>query len=225
MAAGLLAYSNADAWLELRVRRPVPDRVNWSHLAVLACVLAWASAERFTARELGLHAVEMGRSLRWGLIGGLAGSLLVTLFFAFPLVSREAVSHPDFRRLNFLRLSWMLGGQLLVSTSIFEEVTFRGVLHAKLARILGVPRALAIGGAIFACWHAVITWYNLSRSNLPRRWRHLLYAGAMGNFWLAGVFFGLLRERTGHIAGGVLAHWLIVSNIVLAVARPRRPPG
>ena len=148
----------------------------------------------------------------------------MTIFFAFPLVSREAVSHPDFRALSLRRLLWMLGGQVLVSTAVFEEVVFRGVLHAKLLRLVGTQGALAIGAAVFAAWHGVIAWRNLRRSNLPRRWFTLLYAGAMANFWLAGLLFGLLRERTGHLAGGILAHWLIVSNILIAVARPRQRP-
>ena len=53
--------------------------------------------------------------------------------------------------------------------AVFEEVAFRGVLHAKLTRHVGATRALAIGGGVFAAWHGVITWYNLRRSNLPRR--------------------------------------------------------
>ena len=223
LSALLVAYSNVDAWLELRTRRPVPARVNCSHLSVLAFALAWASAERLTVRNLGIHTAGIGRSLGWGLAAGIAGSVVVAIFFALPLVSREAVSHPDFRGLSLSRLLWMLAGQLFLSTAVFEEVAFRGVLHAKLLRLVGPRRALVIGGALFAAWHAVVTWFNLRRSNLPRRLFAVLYAGAMANFWIAGVLFGLLRERTGHLAGGVLAHWLIVSSIVIGVARPRRP--
>ena len=89
LAAGLVAYSNADAWLELRASRDIPDRVNWSHLAVLAAVLAWASAERFSPRDLGVQFAGIGRSLGWGLLAGTAGSLLVSLFFAFPVVDDQ----------------------------------------------------------------------------------------------------------------------------------------
>jgi len=222
LAAALVSYANADAWLELRTQRPAPARINWSHLSFLAFVLAWAWAERLTARDLGLHSTGVGRSAGWGLGVGILGSVAVAIFFAFPLVSHEAISHPDFRRLTFRQLLWMLSGQLFLSTAVFEEVAFRGVLHAKLTRLVGVKRALAIGAALFAGWHGVIAWFNLRRSNLPRRRFGLLYVAAMANFWLAGMTFGLLRHCTGHLAGAVLAHWLIVCNIVLAVARPRR---
>lgn len=224
LTAALIAYSNVDAWLELRASRPVPARVNFSHLSVLACVLAWAWADRLTLRDLGIRSSTVGRSLGWGLAAGALGSMAVAIFFAFPLVSQEAVTHPDFRGLSFRRIVWMLVGQILLSTAVFEEVTFRGVLQAKLTRLLAPRPALAVGGALFAAWHIAITWYNLRRSNLPRRWFAPLYLGAMAAFWAAGTMFGLLRQRTGNLAGGILAHWLIVSNIVLAVARPRRPP-
>jgi membrane protease YdiL (CAAX protease family) len=224
LSAALVAYSNVDAWLELRANRPVPARVNFSHLSVLACVLAWAGADRLTLRDLGIRSGTVGRSLGWGLAAGAFGSAVVAIFFAFPLVSRDAVTHPDFRGLSLRRILWMLVGQILLSTAVFEEVTFRGVLQAKLTRLLAPRPAVLVGGALFAAWHLAITWYNLRRSNLPRRWFAPLYVGALATFWVAGVIFGLLRQRTGSLAGGILAHWLVVSNIVLAVARPRRPP-
>jgi len=223
LSTALVAYSNVDAWLELRATPAAVHRVNYSHLSVLAFVLAWGWAERLNPRELGLFAPGISRSMGWGLAAGILGSIIVAVFFAFPLVSREAVTHPEFRGLSFRRLLWMLGGQILLSTAVFEEVTFRGVLHAKLVRLFGPRSALIIGSTLFAAWHIVITWYNLRRSNLPRRLFALLYAGGMAALWTAGLLFGLLRERTGHLAGGVLAHWLIVSNIVISVARPRRP--
>jgi membrane protease YdiL (CAAX protease family) len=222
LSAALLAYSNVDAWLELRATPAAVRRVNYSHLSVLAFVLAWGWAERLKPQDLGVHVAGIGRSLGWGLLSGIAGSVVVSLFFAFPLVTRESVTHPEVRGLNFRKLLWMLGGQMLLSTAVFEEITFRGVLQAKLSRLVGPRQALLIGSALFAAWHIVVTSHNLRRSNLPRRLFTVLFAGAMGMFWVAGLLFGLLRERTNHLAGGILAHWLIVSNIVVSVARPRR---
>jgi membrane protease YdiL (CAAX protease family) len=222
-STALVAYSNVDAWLELRATPAAVRRVNYSHLSVLALVLAWGWAERLSPRELGIFGPGAGRSLGWGLAAGAICSILVAAFFAFPLVSRESVTHPEFRGLSFRRLLWMVGGQIFLSTAVFEEVTFRGVLHAKLVRLFGARPGLVIGSSLFAAWHVVITWYNLRRSNLPRRLFAVLYAGGLATLWTAGLVFGLLRERTGHLAGGVLAHWLIVSSIMISVARPRRP--
>ena len=186
-------------------------------------MLAWAWAERLTRCELGLDHRRLAHSAGWGLLAGAVASLPVRLFFAFPLVSHEAITQPEFRRLSPGRLVWLLCSQFLLSTAVFEEVTFRGVLHAKLARLVGLKRALVIGSAVFAAWHCVITWYNLRRSNLPRRLFWPLFAGAMGALFAAGGMFGLLRLGTGHLAAGVVAHWLIVVNIVIAVARRVNP--
>jgi len=49
----------------------------------------------------------------------------------------------------------------------------------------------------------------------------LLYVGALAALFGGGLLFGLVRQATGHLAGAVLAHWLMVANIVFAVARPR----
>ena len=71
LCGALLAYSNIDAWLELRANRLAPARVNLSHLAVLAFVLSWGWAERLSLRELGLQINGMRRSLGYGLAAGL----------------------------------------------------------------------------------------------------------------------------------------------------------
>jgi membrane protease YdiL (CAAX protease family) len=221
LIAILLAYANTDAWFYLRKQQAVSTGPNLSHLSVLAFVLAWAWGERWTPRELGLGRSGIGHSAAWGLLVGLAASFPVRLAFAFLLVSHGAFVQPELHRLSTWRLLWFLSSQTLLSTAVFEEVAFRGVLHAKLVRVFGLPRALAIGGAVFAAWHGVITWYNLGRSSLPRPLFSFLYAGAMAALFGAGLTLGILRVRTGHLAGGIVAHWLVLANIALSVARPR----
>ena len=224
LVLGLLAYSNLDAWRSLRTPHPMSTGPNFRHLSVLALVLVWGRAEGLTRHQLGLGSGRMARGVAWGLFAGAAVSIPVRLFFAFPLVSREAITQPEFTGLSLRRLFWLLCAQFLLSTAVFEEVAFRGALNAQLARLFGVKPALVIGGAVFAAWHCVITWYNLSRSNLPRQLFWPLYAGAMAVLCAAGVIFGMLRLKTGHLAAPILAHWLIVVNIVVAVARPRSRP-
>ena len=73
LSAALLIYSNVDAWIELRTRRAAPDRVNFSHLAMLGLVLAWGWADRLTARDLGVNIGGLGRSLGWGSRPGWVG--------------------------------------------------------------------------------------------------------------------------------------------------------
>ncbi len=222
LAALLLAYANGDAWRATRREGAISSSANYTHLAMLAVTLAWAAAERLRPTDLGLGRQRLGQGLVWGALVGLLGSLPIRLFFAFPLVSREAVAQPEFEGLSRPRLLWLVAGQFLFGSAILEEVAFRGLLHAKLVRLLGAGRALLVGSGIFAAWHLVITWYNLRRSNLPRALFPVLYPGALAALFGGGLLFGLLRQATGHLAGSIVAHWIMVASIVLAVARPRR---
>jgi membrane protease YdiL (CAAX protease family) len=219
----LLAYANLDAWRAARREGPTSSSTNLTHLAMLGLTIGWAAVERLGPDALGLGRRRLGRGLLWGTVVGLLGAIPIRLFFAFPLVSRDAIAQPEFEGLSRARLLWLVGGQFLFGSAVFEEVAFRGLLHAKLVRLLGAGPALLVGSGVFAAWHLVITWYNLRRSNLPRTLFPLLYLGALAALFAGGLLFGLLRQSTGHLAGSIAAHWLMVANIVLAVARPRRP--
>jgi membrane protease YdiL (CAAX protease family) len=183
---------------------------------MLGFSLAWANATRLTAHQLGLGSTGVAGSLRWGLFVGVGGSILIRLFFGILSLLGRPVRLPEFQGLGPGRLAWVLA-QFFLGSALFEEVAFRGVLHAHLVRILGTPRALLAGSAVFALWHTLITWYNVRRSGLPGGLFPLLYGGAMAVLVVAGLLFGALRVVTGHLAGAILAHWLMVANIVLSV--------
>jgi membrane protease YdiL (CAAX protease family) len=221
LVALLLGYANGDAWRYARRGRALSSETNRAHLGMLGVVLAWAACEGLGARELGLGRAGLGRGLLWGLGLGLLGAVPISLFFAFPLVSRQAITHPEYVGVSRGRLLGLVAGQFLLGSAVFEEIAFRGLLHAKLRRLLGPGRALVAGAGVFAAWHLVITWYNLRRSNLPRALFPLLYAGALAALFAGGLLFGLIRQATGHVAGAIVAHWVMVAAIVLSVARPR----
>src|SRR5438067_1502168 len=217
----LLAYGNGDAWVAMRRPRPLTAPVNLRHLSILLLSLVWARAEGLPGRELGVSRRGAGRSLGWGIALGVFASIPIRLFFMLPLAVNRAVTQPQLPVLSRRRLLMLLAGQFLLSTAVFEEVAFRGVLHAKLVRLFGVRRALLVGSGLFAAWHAVIAWHNVRQADLPRRMRPALYAAALATLFLAGLLFGALRHTTGHLAGGIIAHWAMVSTIVLALARTR----
>jgi membrane protease YdiL (CAAX protease family) len=221
LAGLMLTYANGDAWLATRREQELSAANQFAHLGALAATLAWAAAERVGPAELGLGRRGLGRGLLWGTGVGLLGSLPIRLFFAFPLISSRAVTQPEFLGMSTRQVLWIIGTRFLIGSALFEEVAFRGLLHAKLLRLLRPGPALLVNSGVFAAWHLVITWHNLRRSNLPRALFPLLYAGALGALFGGGLLFGLVRQASGHLAGSVVAHWLMVANIVLAVARPR----
>ena len=221
LAGFMLAYANGDAWLATRHEQELSASNQVAHLGALAGTLAWAAAERIGPAELGLGRRGLGRGLLWGTGVGLLGSVPIRLFFAFPLVSRGAVTQPEFLGMSWGQVLWIIGTRFLIGSALFEEVAFRGLLHAKLLRLLRPGPALLVNSGVFAAWHLVITWHNLRRSNLPRALFPVLYVGALGALFGGGLLFGLVRQASGHLGGSVVAHWLMVANIVLAVARPR----
>lgn len=223
LVALLVGYANADAWLATRREQELSRPQMFAHSTALLATVAWAVAERMTPRELGVGRAGLGRGLFWGAVVGLLGSLPIRLFFAFPVVSRRAVTQPEFTGLSWPQVLWLVATRFFLGSALFEEFAFRGVLHAKLRRLLPPGPALLVNSGIFTAWHLVITWHNLWRSNLPRPLFPVLYIGALAALFVGGLLFGLLRQATGHLAGCVLAHWLMVANIVFAVARPGLP--
>ncbi|MCI0340753.1 MAG: CPBP family intramembrane metalloprotease [Planctomycetales bacterium] len=83
-------------------------------------------------------------------------------------------------------LAWLL---LLVAVepAVFEEIAFRGVIQGGLARAFGRREALWASAILFAVIH-------LNPVTLP----FLL---------LLGLYMGLLREKTGSLYPGMLAHF------------------
>ncbi|MBM2812190.1 MAG: hypothetical protein HW416_2949 [Chloroflexi bacterium] len=228
LVISLLAYANVDAWAAFRRERAAERRgshvatsLNPVHGLMTLVFLGWAALDGFSASELGLQRQGLRRSIGWGLALGVAGSAVIRLFFALPLAAKRAVTQPEYHHLSRARLLLLVFFQFLVGTSVFEEITFRGLLHAKLSRTFGTHHALVLGSAVFAGWHAVITAYNLRRSNLPRKLFPFMYVGAMAVLFVAGWLLGLLRVLTGHVGGGVLAHWMMVANVVLSVVGRR----
>lgn len=230
LVIGLLAYANGSAWRYARgltARDPLGgaaqalERLSRSHLLVLILCLLWAAVERIGMHELGLGRAGLRRSVRWGFLIGAAGSAVIHTFFAVPLVWRLFAPPPEWTGLGATRFARMAFGPMLVGSAILEEIAFRGLLHAKLGRLLTSTRALLAGGAVFAAWHLVITWCNLNRCELPRKVVPLLYGGSLAVLFGVGVSLGLLRQATGHVIGGVLAHWLLLMSIVAALNRRR----
>jgi membrane protease YdiL (CAAX protease family) len=108
---------------------------------------------------------------------------------------------------------------MLIGSALFEEIAFRGLLHAKLARLIGARSALLVGSAAFTAWHFVIAWYNVRRTNVPGRWFALLYGAILTLLFGAGYVFGVIRDQTGHVGGSIISHWIVVGHLFLEIAR------
>jgi uncharacterized protein len=220
LIAALLIYGNGSAWLSTREGKEISLSFNWWHMAMLAGTLVWAAAERVSHRELGLAGDRVRGSIVLGsMLGGFIVALIRVLFL-LPVVARRAWL-PEFRGLTNLALLRALAAQFLFGSALFEEVAFRGLLHAKLTQAVGPARALLLGSGVFTLWHAIIVWHNLRRLKPGRLLFPLFYGGALSALFLIGLLLGWLRLTTGHLVGSVILHWLMLVGMAFSVSRVR----
>lgn len=133
------------------------------------------------------------------------------------------------------RVSGMDGGQLAffalvrapLGTAVFEEVAFRGILLAMLARRFTTGWAVAGSSAAFGAWH-ILPALGVAAGNaavVSAFGAHPLWAAGSGMVaaGLAGVFLCLLRIRYDHLIVPVAVHatatslgyllaWLVVGS-------------
>lgn len=185
--------------------------------AATVVLLAVARASGLTWAQLGLARRHIRAGLRWG------GA-------AFALVAAGcavAVLIPSLRPLFIdARTAGLDGGELLtrvllripVGTVLWEEVAFRGVLLAVLARVLPLRRAVLSSAAVFGLWHVRPTVSGLAVNGLAEDpWSR---AAAVALVCLAtaaaGLLFSWLRLRSGSLLAPVLLH--LATNVLGTVA-------
>ncbi len=99
-----------------------------------------------------------------------------------------------------LRQSIGLGWALFVfglSPALFEELAFRGLLQGRLMALLGRTTGILVTAAAFALAHGVTVGFPF----------HLGL----------GLYLGYLRERSGSLYPGMLAHFAYNSTLVILV--------
>jgi membrane protease YdiL (CAAX protease family) len=187
-----------------------------SSLAVLGLLVLWAvRIEGMPLPTLGITSVNAGRSALVGAALGAVVILPVVLYFAFPLGLSNGIDPEEVREETWGGfLSWALVRQPL-GTSFFEEVLFRGVLLTKMTVAWGQRQALVASSLTFALWHLVINFHTIQGTEVasPAALAALAQLVSLAGLFLGGLFLGLLRQRTGNLAGCVVFHWLVVTTM------------
>lgn len=232
LTVGLLAYSNGLALYAQR-RGEYPERL-FLRLNPMLITLMWAYVARrpggFAA--VGLRREGLGKALAGGLGLGLALSLPPLFFFYRPILLDTPLEYGPVSKLSRRGLLVELFVRLPISVAVLEELAFRGLLYAALRRQLSPALTISLNAAAFAGWHFAVTAASASQTNLadaarlPRPLRpyvqQIAVLGGMMSTGIAGATFALLRERTGNVAGPMLAHW-IVDGLIVAALWHRRP--
>lgn len=150
-----------------------------------------------------------GAGLRWGGVVA-AGTLIV---YALGLVISPDLF--DDRRVDggTARLAYETLVRIPLGTVVLEEIAFRGAVPAVVALRWGAVRGYLVASVLFGCWHVLPAW-RIDEVNpvldrvLGRGWA--AHASgvtlAVAGTFLAGMWLGWLRARSGSLLTTVLAH-------------------
>jgi membrane protease YdiL (CAAX protease family) len=178
-----------------------------ANVAATAVLLAAARVSGLSWAELGLDRRRLAAGARWGgacaavVAAGYAAALALPA--VRPLLADARAAGLD---------GGELAGEVLVripfGTVLWEEVAFRGVLLAALARLLPRAGAIAASAALFGLWHVRPTLGALAANDLadgPLARTGAVVLACLGTA-AAGVLFTGLRERSGSLLAPVLLH-------------------
>jgi membrane protease YdiL (CAAX protease family) len=161
--------------------------------------------------------------LRWS--AALVGVVLVGVAVAAALpVTRPAFVDARASGLSGAAVLWRALVRVPLGTALLEEVAFRGVLYALLARRYGVRAAVVASSLLFGLWH-VLPSLGLRDANAvvgglfgpgPLGAVAAVLAAVVGT-GAAGVVFCELRRRSGSLLAPLALHGSL-NSVSLAVS-------
>lgn len=105
------------------------------------------------------------------------------------------------------RFVYRVAVQVAITTVLFEEFAFRGLLQTLLVQSLPTSRAVAFSALVFGLWHTGLQYYSFaSQRGLTRLGATL---GGTLVYGLLGVLLALVRQRTGGLAPAIVAHGVL----------------
>ncbi len=227
----LFVYSNGLAlWAQRRGKYPEAlfRRLNPALIAVL---LAYAARRQGGLASIGLQREGLGRSVLGGVGLGVVLSGPPLFFFYKPLLLDTPLEYGPISQMTRRELLKDVFVDVPIGIAVLEELAFRGLLFSALRRHFPAKWAIIGSSAGFAAWHLTVTATSAAQSNLSTAARlpaflrpfvlPLAVAGGMLTTGVAGVTFARLRERTGNLAGPIVAHW-VVDGVMIAALWLRR---
>jgi uncharacterized protein len=175
-----------------------------------AVLLAFARWRGRTWAELGLSRERLRSGCRWGLgaVAVVAGVYTVAVLLPVTrtgfLDSRYHLPLPDVLYTAFVLIP--------LGTVVLEEVAFRSVLWAMLARHSRPWQVLLTTSVLFGLWH-VIPALHLGGANpgvaasVGGGGSALVVAATVAFTAVGGLVFGELRRRSGSVLASAAAHW------------------
>lgn len=207
------------AWNNVVVPR-LPDRPGVYETAngtATAVLLVVARASGLSRDDLGLSRGRLRAGVAWGgsaaaaVVAGLAAGLAIPSLR--PLLRDARVAGSSDGTVAYRALL-----RIPVGTVLWEEVAFRGVLHAALDRALPHRAATAVEAALFGLWHVHPTLAALRADGGERTTAGpsvAVLTGCAGTA-AAGLLLTRLRVRSGSLLAPALLHLAANSGGLLA---------
>ncbi|MFN8126487.1 MAG: type II CAAX endopeptidase family protein [Candidatus Nanopelagicales bacterium] len=192
--------------------------------AVPGYYLFWALGGSVVVLALGLldgcSWADLGLAPRTWFRGVVWGGVAILIVFAIYAVgttwkrTRPAFHDQNIAGLSLPRLFWQSLVELPFGTVLFEEVAFRGVLWAMLARRYGVVWATVWSALLFGLWHILPSLdLHLRNERLGQvgggghRARITAIVGSVVTTAIGGLVFCLLRIGSGSLFAPMGLHW------------------
>lgn len=203
--------------------RLLPEGYLLTCVAATGLLLSVARRDGSSWAELGLGRASVRPGLRWS--AALVGVVLlgVAVAAALPAVRPAFV---DARAVGLSGTAVLVRAlvRIPLGTALLEEVAFRGVLYAMLARRHGVRVAVVGSSLLFGLWH-VLPSLGLREGNAAvgslfgpgPSGAVLAVVAAVAGTAAAGVVFCELRRRSGSLIAPFALHWAL-NGLTLAVA-------
>lgn len=213
LVVALLVYGNVVAYRG--VRAPVVVVMN---LALGTALVAVARAVGVSWHALGLDPALVPRGAAWG--GAVAAALVLggALVAATPLRRGFA----DLRTVRMVprELAFHYVVRIPFGTALFEEVVFRGVILALLAREASALTAIVLSSAAFGLWHvgASLDFLRANQPDPSARQKVTAVVAGIAITAAAGVGFAVLRVASESLMAPVLAH-AAINAVGLTLAR------
>jgi membrane protease YdiL (CAAX protease family) len=218
VAATLIVYSNLGAALAYAQKWNAELTFRYVNPLVLLVLVPYTARQPGGLEAAGLSKKGLLKSALWGVPVGAGLAAISIFFFANPVVADEPLEYGPVAEMSASELALDLLVRVPISIAFFEELAFRGLLQGMLRRKLSAWKAIAISSAAFGLWHAGVTAISVTETSVATANKlpafiqpYVVPLGVVGGMivtGLAGAAFGIVRERTGNLAGSVVAHWL-----------------
>lgn len=168
----------------------------------------------------GANFTDMGLGFSYlltGLIWAGASIALITLVYLISSIfrkTREAFADQRVGGMSGSRLAFQTLVEVPFGTVLLEEIAFRAVLFAMLARRFGVVPALIISALIFGLWH-ILPSIGTHEANPAlgsvvgsgRKGAILAVIASVVTTTFAGILFAAMRIASGSVLAPMGFHW------------------